>query len=125
MGPLLGQEEEEEANVHDQGADLVTVEGTREVLEEEQTLLPLPEVSLRPEVRPEGRLEASPSLLLPNEGVPPSSEQTPRLLPQSQVLFDPTGPVGGRLSSYWQEWERMGASQWVVSVLRWGYSLEF
>ncbi len=33
------------------------------------------------------------------------------------------GPVGARLQSYWRNWHAMGAEQWVVNVLRDGYTI--
>ena len=33
--------------------------------------------------------------------------------------------MGGRLTQFWEKWEENGASDWVVSVLREGYALEF
>ena len=34
-------------------------------------------------------------------------------------------PVGGRLQVFWQTWASMGASPWVVSILKDGYTLPF
>ena len=33
--------------------------------------------------------------------------------------------VGGRLSAFWQVWQKKGADKWVVEVLRWGYQPKF
>ena len=33
--------------------------------------------------------------------------------------------VGGCLSQFWEVWKDKGVSDWVVGVLRWGYSIEF
>ena len=72
----------------------------------------------------------------------PQEESPPRTIPlkdqsegalpehlhtQWQSLPSPDSPsqVGGRLQKFWPMWQEMGASHWVVSVLRWGYNLEF
>ncbi len=34
-------------------------------------------------------------------------------------------PVGGRLSLFWRTWQRLGASSWVVTVLRKGFKFKF
>ena len=60
-----------------------------------------------------------------NEGFPPlkNRDTQSRQIPQASRC--PTSPVGARLARYWQAWRDLGASDWVVSVLRWGYALEF
>jgi hypothetical protein len=34
-------------------------------------------------------------------------------------------PVGGRLQLFWENWQEMGVEDWVVNVLRKGYTLRF
>lgn len=45
--------------------------------------------------------------------------------PLSQSLPLPSIPVGARLLHFWEKWQALGLSPWVVSVLRSGYNLEF
>ena len=57
---------------------------------------------------------------------PPSTRHSGRpRLARVQVAAIPDLPVGGRLSAYWQTWERLGVDPWVVSVVRWGFQLTF
>ena len=56
-----------------------------------------------------------------SEGAPLESPR-PVLAPTSAL---DELPVGARLQHFWPMWESLGASSWVVSVLRWGYQLEF
>ena len=44
-------------------------------------------------------------------------------LSASTSCLDP--PVGGRLQHFWKEWERRGAHGWIVTMLRWGYRLQW
>ena len=62
----------------------------------------------------------SPQSLGSEEAPPEPSPQLLRPMPQCADI-----PVGARLQHFWQLWECLGASSWVVSVLRWGYALEF
>jgi hypothetical protein len=56
-----------------------------------------------------------PRLLSGVEG-PPSS---PPVLPQSHW------PIAGRLSKYWEEWDKIGADKWVLKTLKEGYRIPF
>jgi len=56
-----------------------------------------------------------PRLLSGVEG-PPSS---PPILSQSHR------PLGGRLSNYWEEWNKIGADKWVLKTLKEGYRIPF
>jgi ribonuclease HI len=84
-------------------------------------LVALPE-AIQVEVPREVLAEASPHI----EGLPPPKVRTAQSWQKrAQKSISPVEPVGARLASYWQAWDQLGASDWVVSVLRWGYSLEF
>ena len=72
------------------------------------------------------------------QDTPTCVQWPPRSTPVSQVGVMPVSaavhapglpprsipPVGARLKLFWREWESRGASPWIVSVLREGYSLE-
>mgnify|MGYP001553241737 CR=1 FL=1 len=91
------------------------------------------EVEAEPEVDlgvVEGFVEEAPRGVLAearplNEGFPPLKDRDPQSSQIPQPVLSSTGPVGARLSHYWRAWRDLGASDWVVSVLRWGYALEF
>jgi hypothetical protein len=34
-------------------------------------------------------------------------------------------PIGGRLSKYWEEWDKIGADNWVLKTLKEGYRIPF
>ena len=54
---------------------------------------------------------------------PAGTLSIPRAAP---IVFQNSGePVGGRLANYWQEWESLGASPWIVSILRRGFRIQF
>ena len=53
---------------------------------------------------------------------------TSNLTPLPETLFSSqseVAQVGGRLQGFWESWEKMGADPWIVSTIRFGYSLEF
>ena len=41
-----------------------------------------------------------------------------------KMLF-PKIPIGGRLSHFLKEWEQITQDQWILSIIRKGYKLEF
>lgn len=79
----------------------------------------LPALAPSPEV-PSRAAVADP----PNEGLPPSDLST-TLSVCSIPLEENSSKVGARLLDFWPAWQSLGANDWVVSVLRWGYNLEF
>ena len=62
----------------------------------------------------------------PGEGASHASDSLPSPLcwPDSPQPL-PDYPVGGRLRHFWERWQQMGAHDWVVSILRRGYNLQF
>ncbi len=53
------------------------------------------------------------------EGITLPMEITPTL-PKIITMI-----VGGQLQNYWKQWEQIGASDYVVNILRYGLTLEF
>jgi hypothetical protein len=67
---------------------------------------------------------ASDASALPSE---PPSHPIPFRAPPQNLPHRPTvqGPVGGRLTRYWEVWAQKGMSAEVVEILRWGARIEF
>ena len=47
------------------------------------------------------------------------------LLPGSSSQLNDLNAIGARLNAFWRVWEQEGASPWIVSILRKGFSLRF
>jgi hypothetical protein len=62
-------------------------------------------------------------------GGPTNNTKTSDCLLVGGVVVNPAQPisikVGGRLQHFWKKWEEMGASSYVVNILRHGLTLEF
>ena len=73
----------------------------------------------------EASLLGNASFLLKHIGVSSVSQSTSvtNVRDAPAVLTSP--PVGGRLQLFWQTWASMGASPWVVSILKNGYTVPF
>ena len=74
--------------------------------------LPTPPLSTPPA---EGGVDARPG----------TSPQQLAVFPQPQFASHPNPPLGAHLQRFWKVWGANGASDWVVSILRWGYRLQF
>ena len=87
-------------------------------------LLPLPNPSAGEKVKVRDVERGS------NEGVLPPSE-SPQLPNRHYKLPDPLPqdlynvPVGGRLQLFHHNWKSMGATDWIVQILREGYRIQF
>jgi hypothetical protein len=56
---------------------------------------------------------------------PPPDPTVNPILPWKFPIVANLSPVGGRLQYFWRNWQTVGAEDWVLNVLRKGYSLHF
>jgi hypothetical protein len=50
---------------------------------------------------------------------------SPPILPWELPMKAILAPVGGQLQLFWENWQILGAEDWVLNVLQKGYSLHF
>ena len=60
---------------------------------------------------------------IPQFAPPTESLAIPRAVPP--VFQNHNEPVGGRLQYFWLQWQQLGASPWIVSILRRGFQIRF